>query len=146
MKHINPSNKLVSKQSVMGQSSIDHNMSSSIVSSSNAQHPEEDVSSSHVDTDKPNKMSINPSLTAKRQHDEEFKAKAAAPFEKIEKPNLPRVSSKVHKQQIVAHHPGAIRNSFTNQMNVSIGSMSDSLHNRFQMKKAAAGSLNNRNH
>ena len=114
MKHINPSNKLVSKQSVMGQSSIDHNMSSSLVSSSNAQHPEEDVSSSHVDTDKPNKMSINPSLTAKRQHDEEFKAKAAAPFEKIEKPNLPRVSSKVHKQQIVAHHPGAIRNSFTN--------------------------------
>ena len=87
--------------------SIDHNMSSSLISSSNAQH-EEDVSSSHVDTDKPNKMSINPSLTqsvagvqrdaAKRQHDEEFKAKAAAPNEKIEKPTLPRVSSKVHKQ------------------------------------------------
>ena len=66
------------------------------------------MSSSHVDIDKPNKMSINPSLTqsvagvqrdaAKRQHDEEFKAKAAAPNEKIEKPNLPRVSSKVHKQ------------------------------------------------
>ena len=75
-------------------------MSSSLEASSNAHH-EEDVSSSHVDTDKPHKMSINPSLTysvagvsrdVRRQQEEEIKQRAAAPSDKIEKPNLPRVS------------------------------------------------------
>jgi len=61
------------------------------------------VSSSHMDTDKPNKMSINPSLTqsavaggqrdvAKRKQKEEYKLRAAAPIDNFERPNLPRVS------------------------------------------------------
>ena len=55
---------------------------------------------------------------------------------------MPRVSQKVNKHQIghasSYHHPGAMKNNFTNQMNVSIGSMSDSLNSRILSKKAAA--------
>lgn len=105
IKQINPSNKVVSKQNMMAQS-VEHNMSSSLISSSNVQH-EEDISSSHVDTDQPNKMSINPSLTqsvagvqrdtAKQELEEEFKSRAAAPIDSFERPNLPRISQKVNK-------------------------------------------------
>ena len=54
---ISPTNKVVSKQL-----SLENSMESSVHSSSNNAQCEEDVSSSHIDTDKP-LMSINPSLT-----------------------------------------------------------------------------------
>ena len=58
-KNIAPSNKLAAKLNM--HQSLVNNMSSSM-RSSNHINCEEDVSSSHVDTEKPN-MSINPSLT-----------------------------------------------------------------------------------
>ena len=60
-KKISPTNKVISKQDLVMQS-LENSMESSVHSSSNNAQCEEDVSSSHIDTDKPH-MSINPSLT-----------------------------------------------------------------------------------
>lgn len=59
-KHITPSSKLVAKNNM--QQSVLNNMSSSWQSSGAAIPCEEDVSSSHVETEKPN-MNINQSVS-----------------------------------------------------------------------------------
>ena len=56
-KRLQPSSKVLAKMDMV--QSLVNNMSSSVQSYA----CEEDVSSSHVDTDKPQMMSINPSLT-----------------------------------------------------------------------------------
>ena len=107
-------------------------------------------------------MSINPSLTysvagvdrdmAKKQEnvrDEEYKRSPRTtqmrPAAGQERPNHPRVSQKVKQgaNNLFVQHPGGMKSNFTNQVNISIGSMSDSLNTRFLMKKAAANSAQN---
>ena len=120
---------------------------------------EEDVSSSHVDTEKPN-MSINQSLTYSVARDtaklqkpdaEESKSMLADeehPLLSQESVNLPKQSQKVKQvpaSSLFVNHQKHVdtqshHNSFIAQnLNVSIGSMSDSLNARFIHANKHAG-------
>jgi len=144
---MSPTNKLMAKHPT-NQSSM-HNLSSSEYSvPTPLKHCEEDVSSSHVETEKRN-MSINPSLTysvagvSRDVQKQQTQAKEESnkvrsedePLKSAEKPNLPKTSKKVKPGSsgaYLTHNGGpAMRQS----VNVSFGSMSESLNARFLYKK-----------
>ena len=142
---------------------------SSLQSSSNAQH-EEDVSSSHVDVEQPHmsinpsltysvagisrdfhRQLGTPAHNLQEEHKveppQEQKSLSHRSYAGHEKPNHPRVSQQIKQgsaslftQQPQRYAGGSNKHSFTSQMNVSIGSMSDSLNTKFLLKKAVNAS------